>query len=182
MPRQNAPARSGPGGRRPIQAYSEIGPVSVALSKSVRSQSVENLQQLLADTLVLRDLYKKHHWQASGATFGQLHLLFDRHAEAQSELSDAIAERVQTLGGVAVAMPQDVSEVTLIPRAPRDRETPRDQLTRLAQVHEFILEAARAMARAAAQSGDDGTNDLIVSEVIRVNEQQAWFVAEHLRA
>jgi starvation-inducible DNA-binding protein len=154
----------------------------VALSKSVRSKGVENLEQLLADTLVLRDLYKKHHWQASGPTFSQLHLLFDRHAGAQSELADAIAERIQTLGGVAVAMPQDVSELTLIPRAPRDRESPRDQLARLAQAHEFILDEARAMAAAATQARDDGTNDLIVSEAIRVNEQQAWFVAEHLRA
>src|SRR6266404_5382735 len=98
MPRQNASARSDPGdggGRRPIQAYSEIGPVSVALSKSVRSKSVENLQPLLADTLVLRDLYKKHHWQASGPTFGQLHPLFDKHAGEQGDLADAVAERVQ---------------------------------------------------------------------------------------
>jgi starvation-inducible DNA-binding protein len=57
---------------------------------------VEHLNQLLADTITLRELYKKHHWQVAGPTFYQLHLLFDRHAERQDELVDAIAERTRT--------------------------------------------------------------------------------------
>ena len=163
-----------------IQEYGHLILMPIALNESVRQQSVDNLNQLLADTMTLRDLYKKHHWQVSGPTFYQLHLLFDKHFGEQSELVDLIAERIMTLGRVGVAMSQDVSETATIPRAPKGREEAPAQLSRLLQAHEIILQAARAMAKQASQSGDDGTNDMLVSDVIRTNELQVWFVAEHL--
>jgi starvation-inducible DNA-binding protein len=152
----------------------------IALSENVCKESVENLNQLLADTITLRDLYKKHHWQVAGPTFYQLHLLFDKHYDEQNELVDAIAERIQLLGSVSIAMAADVAEMTLIPRPPKGREEVPVQISRLLHAHEIILKEARTMARLAATSGDDGSNDLIVSAVIRRNELQAWFVAEHL--
>ena len=152
----------------------------IALDVAVCAASVENLNQLLADTISLRDLYKKHHWQVSGPTFYQLHLLFDKHFGEQSELVDEIAERIQTLGGVSIAVAHDVAETTLIPRAPRARDEASVQITRLLHAHEIVLEEARAMARQAAAAGDDGTNDLLVSDVIRMNERQVWLIAEHL--
>jgi starvation-inducible DNA-binding protein len=130
--------------------------------------------------MTLRDLYKKHHWQVAGHTFYQLHLLFDKHHEEQADLVDAIAERIQLLGGVSVAMAHDVAETTLIPRPPRGREQVPVQLSRILEAHEIILEETRTMARQAADAGDDGTNDLLVSQVLRTNELQTWFVAEHL--
>ena len=132
--------------------------------------------------MTLRDLYKKHHWQVSGPTFYQLHLLFDKHFNEQSELVDLLAERVMLLGGVSVAMSADVAETTLVPRPPRGREEAPVQLSRLLHAHEIVLKEARAMARQAAEAGDDGTNDLLVSSVIRTNEMQVWFTAEHLVA
>jgi starvation-inducible DNA-binding protein len=139
------------------------------------------LNQLLADTMTLRDLYKKHHWQTSGATFYQLHVLFDKHNEEQVELIDAIAERIQTLGGTAIAMAADVAVTTIVPLPPVDREEPSRQLARLIDAHERVLHYARAAARRAAELGDDGTNDLLVSDVIRCNEKQAWFMQELLQ-
>jgi starvation-inducible DNA-binding protein len=130
--------------------------------------------------MTLRDLYKKHHWQVAGPTFYQLHLLFDKHHDEQNELVDTIAERIQLLGGVSIAMAHDVAETTLIPRAPKGREEVPVQISRLLHAHEIVLQEARAMARRAAEGGDDGTNDLIVSGVIRSNELQVWFVAEHV--
>jgi starvation-inducible DNA-binding protein len=165
-----------------IQAYGHIVRMPIALSENACRESIENLNQLLADTITLRDLYKKHHWQVAGATFYQLHLLFDKHYEEQSEIVDAIAERIQLLGGVSVAMAADVAEMTLIPRPPKGREEVPVQISRLLHAHEIVLEESRAMSRLAAKSGDDGTNDLIVSDVIRRNELQAWFVAEHVVA
>jgi starvation-inducible DNA-binding protein len=153
----------------------------LALDASAAAGSIDNLNQLLADTMTLRDLYKKHHWQASGPTFYIIHLLFDKHFEEQSKLVDLLAERVQTLGGVTIAMAPDVAEITLIPRAPKGREDTANQITRLLQAHEVILLEARAMARGSAASGDLGTNDIIVSNVIRTNELQAWFLAEHIQ-
>ena len=163
-----------------IQAFGHTIRMPIALSENVCKESVENLNQLLADTITLRDLYRKHHWQVAGPTFYQLHLLFDKHYVEQNELVDAIAERIQVLGGVSIAMAPDVADMTLIPRPPKGREEVPVQISRLLHAHEIVLKEARTMARLAANSGDDGSNDLIVSDVIRHNELQVWFVAEHL--
>lgn len=163
-----------------IQAYDTIVRLPLALDIKTCAGSAKNLNQLLADTMTLRDLYKKHHWQVSGPTFQQLHLLFDKHWTEQGLLVDLLAERIQTLGGVALAMAADVADTTLIPRAPRGREGVRAQAGRLLHAHEIVLEETRSMARWAGQSGDEGTVDILVSNVIRVNELQVWFVSQHL--
>ena len=162
-----------------IQPFGHLVRMPIALSENACRESVDNLNQVLADTITLRDLYKKHHWQVAGPTFYQLHLLFDKHADEQSELVDAIAERIQLLGGVSVAMAADVAETTLVPRPPKGREEVPVQISRLLHAHEIVLKEARAMARRAAEAGDDGTNDLLVSDVIRRNELQTWFVSQH---
>lgn len=163
-----------------IQPFGHLVKLPIALAESVCKESMDNLNQLLADTITLRDLYKKHHWQVAGPTFYQLHLLFDKHYGEQNELVDQIAERTQLLGGVSLAMAHDVAETTLIPRAPKGREEVPVQISRLLHAHEIVLKEARAMAHVAAESGDVGTNDLLVSDVIRGNELQVWFVAEHV--
>jgi len=163
-----------------IQPFGRLARLPNALSQTAALQSVENLNQVLADTMTLRDLYKKHHWQVAGPTFYPLHLLFDKHYEEQNELVDLLAERVQSLGGVSLAMAPDVAETTLIPRPPKGREEVPVQLSRLLHAHEIILTEARSMARQAAEAGDDGTNDLLVSDLIRTGEKQVWFLAEHL--
>jgi starvation-inducible DNA-binding protein len=173
-----------PGGARrpaPVQAFNALANSRIALARKAREDSVAGLNLILADTMTLRDLYKKHHWQTSGATFYELHLLFDKHYDEQEELVDAIAERIQTLGGVSIAMAADVAETTMLARPPRDREEPLLQLIRLIDAHERVLYGVRIAARRAAALGDDGTNDLLVSEVIRTNEKQAWFIQEHLQ-
>jgi starvation-inducible DNA-binding protein len=165
---------------REIQPYGKIAKLPIALDELVCARSTVNLNQVLADTMTLRDMYKKHHWQVAGPTFYQLHLLFDKHYGEQNELVDSIAERVQLLGGVSIAMAADVAETTIIPRPPRGREEVPVQISRLLEAHEIILKETRTMARQAAEDGDDGTNDLLVSDVIRTNELQVWFIAEHL--
>jgi len=163
-----------------IQAFGTIAKLPNALSEKTCKESVERMNQILADTMTLRDLYKKHHWQVSGPTFYQLHLLFDKHFDEQVELVDELAERIQALGGLSYAMAADVAENTNIPRPPRGREEAPVQISRLLTAHEIILQGAHAAAKKAAEMGDDGTNDLLVSNVIRTNEQQVWFLAEHL--
>jgi len=163
-----------------IQPFRRLARLPNALSQTAALQSIENLNQVLADTMTLRDLYTKHHWQLAGPTFYSLHLLFDKHYEEQSELVDLLAERVQSLGGVSLAMAPDVAETTLIPRPPKGREEVPVQISRLLHAHEIILKEARSMARQAAESGDEGTNDLFVSDVIRTGEKEVWFLSEHL--
>src|SRR6266699_691155 len=165
---------------REIQPFNKIARLPNALDEKVCAESTENLNQLLADTMTLRDMYKKHHWQVAGHTFYQLHLLFDKHHGEQDELVDQIAERIQLLGGISLAMAADVAETTMIPRPPRGREEAPVQISRLLEAHEMILKEARTMAKQASDAGDDGTNGLLVSDVIRTNELQVWFLAEHL--
>jgi len=165
---------------REIQPYGKIAKLPIALDEKVCAASAENLNQVLADTITLRDLYKKHHWQVAGHTFYQLHLLFDKHHNEQDELVDTIAERIQSLGAISLAMAADIAETSIIPRPPRGREEVPAQISRLLEAHEIVLKEARTMARQAAEAGDDGTNDVLVSDVIRTNELQVWFLAEHL--
>ena len=162
------------------QAFGTVVAMPIALAENTRRTGAANLNQLLADTITLRDMYKKHHWQVSGPTFYQLHLLFDKHAGEQTELVDEIAERIMMLGGVSVAMSGDVAAMTLIPQPPTGREEVPVQISRLLHAHEIVLKEAHTFARQAAEEGDDGTNDLLVSSVIRTNEMQVWFVAEHV--
>jgi starvation-inducible DNA-binding protein len=150
------------------------------LDEPVRLEMTERLNQLLADTITLRDLYKKSHWQVSGATFYQLHLLYDKHYGEQAELVDTIAERIQILGGISLAMAADVAETTRIPRPPKGREEVPVQLSRLLDAHQEIIVYCRELAERAQKEGDDGTNDLVVSDVLRTNELQVWFLSEHL--
>jgi starvation-inducible DNA-binding protein len=164
-----------------IQAYGTVNhALPLDLEEPVRLEMTEQLNQLLADTMTLRDLYKKSHWQVAGPTFYQLHLLFDKHYDEQVELVDSIAERIQLLGGVSLAMAGDVAETTKIERPPRGREEVPVQLSRLLDAHQLIIGDARKLARRASALGDDGTNDLVVSEVLRTNELQVWFLSEHL--
>ena len=163
-----------------VQEFGTIRQFPLGLSRDTRLYSCQRLNQVLADIQILYALYKKHHWLMRGATFYQLHLLLDKHAGEQLELVDMVAERVQTLGGVAVGDPRHVAEITVIPRPPDGAEEVPAMLSRLLEAHETILVDAHDAAAKAAEMGDDGTNDLLVSNIIRTGELQAWFLAEHL--
>src|ERR1017187_9335403 len=166
-----------------IQAYGSVSHLlPLEIEEPVRLEMTEQLNLLLADTMTLRDLYKKSHWQVAGPTFYQLHLLFDQHYGEQSELVDTIAERIQLLGGISIAMAPDVAETTRIERPPRGREEVPVQLSRLLDAHQIIIRDCHELAKLASTLGDDGTNDLVVSDVLRTNELQVWYISEHLVA
>ena len=167
---------------RVIQEFDTVKDLPLALEANARKRSIGALNQILADTMTLRDLYKKAHWQVSGATFYQLHLLLDTHYEAQAEAVDKIAERIMSLGGISYATPWDVAEATSLQRPPKGREDIPSNISRLLEAHRKCLAYMRPAAADAAEYGDDGTNDLIVSDLIRTHEPQVWFLAEHLAA
>jgi starvation-inducible DNA-binding protein len=125
-------------------------------------------------------MYKKHHWLVAGPTFYQLHLLFDKHAEEQLEIIDLLAERVQSLGGIAVGDPRHAAELTTISRPPNGAEDVAAMIHRLLDAHETILEKVRAGIDKTEKSSDWGSNDLLMSDVLRRHELQVWFVAEHV--
>src|SRR3954465_9393354 len=164
-----------------IQAYGTVTQLlPLELVEPVRLEMTERLNVLLADSITLRDLYKKSHWQVAGPTFYQLHLLYDKHFAEQVELVDAIAERIQLLGGISLAMAHDVAETTRIERPPRGREEVPVQISRLLDAHQTIIRHCRELAERATEIGDQGTNDMVVSDVLRTNELQVWFLSEHL--
>lgn len=164
-----------------IQPYGSVShALPLDLEEDVRLEMTEQLNQMLADSMTLRDLYKKSHWQVAGPTFYQLHLLFDKHFAEQVEIVDTIAERIQLLGGVSLAMAHDIAETTRIERPPRGREEVPVQISRLLDAHQIIIGHCRTLAKRASELGDDGTNDMVVSDVLRTNELQAWFLSEHL--
>ena len=163
-----------------IQKFGTLRQLPIALDNTARSESCELLNQVLADTIILYHLYKKHHWLMRGHTFYQLHLLLDKHAGEQIELIDTIGERVQTLGGVAIADPRHVAEVTKIERPPNGVEEVPVMLSRLLEAHEVIISEVRNAIKKTADNDDEGSNDLFVSQVLRTHELQVWFLAEHL--
>ena len=166
---------------REVQKYGEVTKdLPHPLDADVRGKMVTQLNQLLANSIVIRDMYKKHHWQVAGPTFYQLHLLFDKHFEEQVEMVDTIAERIQLLGGVSIAMSGDVAELTQIPRPPRGKEEVPVQISRLLEAHKIIIKGCLDISEVADKAGDQGTNDLAVSDILRPNELQSWFIGQHL--
>ena len=163
-----------------IQQFGKLRLLPIALSADARSESCQLVNEILADTTILYALYKKHHWLVRGPTFFQLHLLLDKHADEQLKLIDLLGERVQTLGGVAVGDPRHAAEITTIPRPPDGVEEVPAMLSRLLEAHEIIIEKVREAITKTAETRDDGTNDLLMSDVLRTNELQVWFIAEHL--
>jgi starvation-inducible DNA-binding protein len=140
-----------------IQAYGTVNHLlPLELEETVRLEMTAQLNQLLP-THDAPDLYKKSQWQVAGPTFYQLHLLFDKHFDEQVELVDSIAERIQLLGGISIAMAHDVAEMARIERPPRGRETVPVQLSRLLDAHQVIIGQVRKLARRASELGDDGT-------------------------
>ena len=163
-----------------LQRFGSLRLLPIALSAEARGQSAQILNGILADTTILYALYKKHHWLVAGPTFYQLHLLFDKHAEEQLELIDLIAERIQSLGGIAVGDPRHAAELTTIPRPPDGAEEVPVMISRLLDAHETIIEKVRKGIDATEKNKDFGTNDLLMGDVLRRHELQVWFVAEHL--
>jgi len=140
---------------REIQTYGTVEHLlPLELEEPVRLEMTEQLNQLLADTMTLRDLYKKSHWQVAGPTFYQLHLLYDKHYDEQNEIVDQIAERIQLLGGISLAMAADIAETTQIERPPRGREEVPVQISRLLDAHQIIIGHCRKLAKRAQAIGD----------------------------
>ena len=163
-----------------IQRYGTLRKLPIGLPDDARRESCELLNEILADSMVLYSMYKKHHWLVAGPTFYQLHLLFDKHAEEQNEIIDVVAERVQSLGGIAVGDPRHAAELTTIPRPPDGAEEVGVMIDRTLAAHELIIKKVRAGIKTTEESEDWSSNDILMSDVLRRNELQVWFIAEHV--
>ncbi len=163
-----------------IQRFGALRLLPIALPAEARLESAQLLNAILADSMILYALYKKHHWLVAGPTFYQLHLLFDKHADEQLELIDPLAERVQSLGGIAVGDPRHAAELTTIERPPNGAEEVPTMIHRLLDAHETVITKIREAIRRTDRNEDWGSNDLLMSDVLRRNELQVWFISAHL--
>ncbi len=163
-----------------IQRFGAVRLLPIALGAEARTESAQLLNKILADSMILYAMYKKHHWLVAGPTFYQLHLLFDKHADEQLELIDLLAERVQSLGGIAVGDPRHAAELTTIERPPNGAEEVPAMIHRLLDAHETVITKVREGIRRTDRNEDWGSNDLLMSDVLRRNELQVWFISAHL--
>ena len=163
-----------------LQAFGELRSLPIALPGKAKTSSCTLLNEILADSMILYALYKKHHWLVAGPTFYQLHLLFDKHAEEQLAIIDVLAERVQSLGGIAVGDPRHAAELTTIERAPDGAEEVSVMIDRTLRAHETIIGKVRKGIKTTETSEDWGTNDLLMGDVLRTHELQVWFISSHL--
>jgi starvation-inducible DNA-binding protein len=148
----------------------------LALKDEARDQSIKALQPVLANTLFMEQLYKKYHWHVEGEDFYALHLLFDKYAAQQLPLIDATAERIRTLGGKAEGMPDQVVANTTLTEPTEPGHNGHDMIKNLLLMHQAYLSVLREAADITDDNGDDGTNDLVVSQLMRVHELQSWFI------
>jgi len=162
------------GAARPFGTVRRGAPI--CLDEETRKASTDKLNQILVDTISLRDLYNKHYWQVSGPTFLPTASPVRQALRRAGATVDRIAERIQALGGVSLAVAADAAENTKVPRPPKDREEAQVQISRLLEAHEMALKESREGSR----RGGRRRNDLLISDVLRTNEQQVWFVSERV--
>jgi starvation-inducible DNA-binding protein len=163
-----------------VQRFGSVRLLPIALSARARIESAQLLNRILADTSILYALYKKSHWLVAGPTFYQLHLLFDKHASEQLEIADVLAERIQSLGGIAVGDARHAAELTTIDRPPDGAEEVPVMISRLLEAHEEIVGKVRAAIDRTGRNGDWGSNDVLVGDVLRRHELEVWFLSAHL--
>lgn len=154
----------------------------LALDPDAVKKNARNLQVILANTIYMYQLYKKYHWHVTGKDFYQYHLLFDKHAGEQPALIDGIAERMRTLGLDVAAMPMDVSADATLSEKEAAGHDPQAMVRNLLNAHEEYLKHVREAVAVTEDAGDDGTNDLLVSDVMRVHELQTWFIRSSVAA
>jgi starvation-inducible DNA-binding protein len=153
---------------------------NLELNKKSEGASITVLQSILADTIFMHSLYKKYHWHVEGEDFYQYHLLFDKHANELLPLIDLVAERIRTLGGIAPGLPAEVERNKQVNEGADPGPSGQKMLHNLLSAHESALKNIRSGIRISEKYEDDGTNDLLVSDALRLQELQAWFIRSSL--
>jgi starvation-inducible DNA-binding protein len=153
----------------------------IVMAGKANEATIASLNRVLADSMMLRDIYKKSQWEVTGEAFYKLRALYAVHHDEQGDLIELIAERIQSLGGRCIAMPAEVIQYTTLATPPRTPELPQAQLRRLLDAHKRMLYALQAAAKRALDIGDDATHDVLTQEVIPVHTRQCMLVQLEVR-
>lgn len=143
-------------------------------------KTVAVLDELLAHSIRLRDLYKNARWQTSDIQFQQLHCLFDGHYKEQLRLVDVLIDRIRMLGGAGRVLAGNFLQGTQFSYALRGRQSPIRLLRDLLDAHEMVLSAAQPTGRTEMQSDPSWTRDFAVGQVVLTNDLQSWSIDEQV--
>jgi starvation-inducible DNA-binding protein len=151
------------------------------LPEKTRSAIIELLNQQLADILDLGLQAKQAHWNVKGPHFIGLHELFDKVAEELEAFTDAIAERVVELGGIAFGTVQAVSKNSRLSVYPLDLASGHGHIAALSDALAKFGATTRAAVDTAGKAGDADTADLF-TEVSRGTGKLLWMIEAHLQS
>lgn len=147
-----------------------------ALSDEVTEKSCRLLQPVFANSMFMQQLYKKYHWHVQGDNFYELHILFDKHAEEHTAISNSVAERIRTLGGVVESMPQDILTNTTLSEHGEPGKDSKHMVENLLATHEKFIIGIRDAVKELTDSGDSGTVNLITNDILMKHELQVWLL------
>lgn len=154
---------------------------SMGLPLEARTKIAALGNQQLANITDLYTQTKQAHWNVKGIHFEQLHVLFDKMAEAIFEYGDMIAERVTAVGGTALGTVRMAANASELPEFPEDQFEGITMLKIVVERWAQVASSVRAAITSAEEVGDMDTADLF-TEISRTVDKMLWFAEAHLQA
>jgi len=138
------------------------------------------LSVVLADEVTLYTKTRKFHWNVSGESFMELHLLFEKQYNELEEAIDEIAERINKLGSKTIGTMKEFLETTHLKEAPGEYPSRKEMIKELLQDHEtVIVELRKAVEQCQDEFKDAGTADFLTG-LMEDHETNAWKLRRYL--
>ena len=139
------------------------------------------LNHVLADGNVLYIKLRKFHWNLSGDNFMELHKLFEEQYDAVAEAIDEVAERISTLGGIAIGTTSEFAELSLLIENPGKIPNIQEMIKELVNDHETIVKSLRKFVDDTEEKyGDKGTSDFLTG-LMQAHEKMAWKLRKYFK-
>lgn len=149
---------------------------NIGLESDVRQPVVKILNASLANEAILTQKTRNAHWNVSGVSFFELHILFEAQYKQLNEISDKIAERVRMLGGVTIASFEEFIKHARL----SEHSTEIPDILQLLADHETVIRFLREDIRKCSEEyEDEGTVDLLVG-VMSLHEKMAWMLRAYI--
>jgi starvation-inducible DNA-binding protein len=149
------------------------------LDAGARTAITTALRETLVDGIDLYTQTKVAHWNIKGPQFAALHPLFDTYATTLAGFVDQVAERILTLGELAVGTARHVAKNSRLEDYPQDVTRDLEHVGLLLARIEQFLAGAKAARAVADQHEDQDTAD-VLTQVIVEFEKNAWFLRSTL--
>ncbi|HJR99342.1 MAG TPA: DNA starvation/stationary phase protection protein [Flavobacterium sp.] len=155
--------------------------MNIGISEKNLKAIHELLNNVLADGNILYIKLRKFHWNLSGDNFMELHKLFEEQYNTIALSIDEVAERITSLGGVAIGTSSEFSEASQLKETPGKVPDNQNMLKELVGDHETIVRALRKFVdQSEEELGDKGTSDFL-TELMQNHEKMAWKLRKYLK-